>query len=455
MNQETLYAFVRQINTDYLGPVLVFALLGAGMYFTIRLRFVPKYYWRAIKAMFAASHDKSRATDSGGMSPIQALSTAIASQVGTGNIVGVAMAVMMGGPGALFWLWMGALLGMSTNFAEAVLGIAYKRHTADGHLVGGPAFYIRYGMGSRVLAAVFAVCFILAVVIGIMVQANSISTAVTTLFPDSLNPIWMGVALAVLLAFVLVGGIGRIASFAERVVPLMAGLFLVGSLIFIAMHLSRLIPALTSIVSCAFTPKAGVGGAAGIALMTAVRYGVSRGLFSNEAGLGTTPHAHAIAKVKHPYEQGMMAIISIGVDVLVCTFTGLVLLLSGVLDAPNGRVGIQLVQSAFDSSFGAAGTWLIAVSLFFFALTTIVGWYFFAAQNVRYLWGEKPIRAYRLVVLALVVVASVVEVPLIWELCDTFNFFVVVPNIIALVWLSPKVADEVGRMRDALGKHKQ
>ena len=205
----------------------------------------------------------------------------------------------------------------------------------------------------------------------------------------------------------------------------------------------------------AFTPMAGVGGATGISVMAAARYGVSRGLFSNEAGLGTTPHAHAIAKVHNCYEQGMMAIVGISVDLLVCTFTGLVLLVSGVLANGSGMVGIQLMQSAFCSSFGMVGNWLIAVSLFFFAMSTIVGWYFFAAQNVRYLFGEGPIKAYRLLVMVLVVLASVVQVPLIWELADTFNFFIVIPNVLALFWLSPKVAKEVKRMRFELDRLRQ
>ena len=181
--------------------------------------------------------------------------------------------------------------------------------------------------------------------------------------------------------------------------------------------------------------------------MSAVRYGVSRGLFSNEAGLGTTPHAHAIAKVNNCYEQGLIAIIGIGVDLLICTLTGLVLLLSGVLDGGTNLVGIRIMQAAFDSGFGAAGNYFIAISLFFFAMSTIVGWYFFAAQNVRYLFGERPIVAYRIVVMVLVVVASVVKVELIWELADTFNLFIVIPNVIALIWLSPKVVAESKKMR--------
>ncbi len=446
MNQDAIYAFIRQINSEFFGPALVFLLLGAGIFFTFRLHFVPRYFMRTVKSLFS-SRDKSRASRSEGISAFQALTTAVASQVGTGNIVGVSMAMLMGGPGALFWLWISAMFGMSTNFAEAILGQKYKTHTADGHIIGGPAYYIRNGLGSRVLAGIFSVCFIVALSIGIMVQSNSISGAMDTLFHGNVEPIWFGVGLAILVSLILSGGIERIAPFSERVVPVMAGLFIMGCVVFVGLNVSQLVPALADVFKYAFTPKAGVGGAAGIAVMTAVRYGVNRGLFSNEAGLGTTPHAHAIAKVKNAYDQGLIAMVGIAVDLLVCTLTGLSLLLSGALDQPDLN-GIQLMQYAFGTKFGVMGDWLIAVSLFFFALSTMVGWYFFCAQNVRYLFGERPIIAYRVIVVALVVLASVIEVPLIWELSDTFNFFVVVANVAAILWLSPKVVDEVRRMRN-------
>lgn len=299
---------------------------------------------------------------------------------------------------------------MSTNFAEAILGQLYKSRTAEGHIVGGPAFYIQNGLHSRWLARVFSVFFILALgMIGIMVQANSISDAITSIFPNTINPLYVGLVLTVFVGLVLSGGITRIAAFAESVVPFMAGLFVLGAIIFICMRCDRLGAVLVEVFRYAFTPEAGAGGAVGISVMSAVRYGVSRGLFSNEAGLGTTPHAHAIAKVNNCYEQGLIAIIGIGVDLLICTLTGLVLLLSGVLDGGTNLVGIRIMQAAFDSGFGAAGNYFIAISLFFFAMSTIVGWYFFAAQNVRYLFGERPIVAYRIVVMVLVVVASVVK----------------------------------------------
>lgn len=429
----------------------MFVLLGAGIYFTIRLKFVPRYYLRTWRNILKRPRDKEKATASAGMSPIQALSTAIASQVGTGNIVGVAMALLMGGPGALFWMWVSAILGMSTNFAEAILGQLYKTTTPDGHIVGGPSYYIQNGLRCKWLAYVFAIFFILALgMIGIMVQANSISSAMAAILPSHIDALWTGIFLAVFVGLVLSGGITRIASFAEKVVPLMAGLFIASSLVFIFLHIGSLLPVFGDIFKDAFTANAGVGGAVGYSVMSAIRYGVSRGLFSNEAGLGTTPHAHAIAKVHNSYEQGMMAIVGISVDLVICTLTGLVLLMSGVIQPNTSLVGIQLMQNAYYSSFGDVGTFFVAISLFFFAMSTIVGWYFFAAQNVRYLFGEKPIKAYRVLVMLLVVVASVVEVPLIWELADTFNFFIVIPNVIALVYLAPKVVAEKDHMKEAV-----
>ena len=371
--------------------------------------------------------------------------------MGTGNIVGVAMALLMGGPGALFWMWVSAILGMSTNFAEAILGQLYKTTTPDGHIVGGPSYYIQNGLRCKWLAYVFAIFFILALgMIGIMVQANSISSAMSAILPGHIDALWTGIFLAVFVGLVLSGGITRIASFAEKVVPLMAGLFIASSLVFIFLHIGSLLPVFGDIFKDAFTANAGVGGALGYSVMSAIRYGVSRGLFSNEAGLGTTPHAHAIAKVHNSYEQGMMAIVGISVDLVICTLTGLVLLMSGVIQPNTSLVGIQLMQNAYYSSYGDVGTFFIAISLFFFAMSTIVGWYFFAAQNVRYLFGEKPIKAYRVLVMLLVVVASVVEVPLIWELADTFNFFIVIPNVIALVYLAPKVVAEKDHMKEAV-----
>lgn len=448
MNQNTTLTFVSTLNQEYIGPTLAVILISVGVFFTWKLRFVPRHYRSAWKLLFADQTAKGKASANEGMSPVQALSTAIASQVGTGNIVGVAMALFMGGPGALFWLWVSAICGMSTNFAEATLGQKYKTLNDDGHMVGGPAYYIRQGMNNKWLAVIFSIFFIMALgMIGIMVQANSISDAVGTFLPASFNKLYIGIALTIFVGFVLSGGVTSIASFAERVVPFMAGIFVIGSLAFVFMNFSLLGDTFTDVFKYAFTPKAGAGGVVGYSVMSATRYGISRGLFSNEAGLGSTPHAHAIAKVKNPYEQGMFAMIGLSVNILICTLTALVIMLSGVLESHPDMLGIGMAQEAFCTKFGIIGKYFIAVAIFFFALTTIIGWYFFAAQNVRYLFGEKMIWPYRTVVMLLIVVASVTKVELVWELADTFNFFIVLPNVIALLFLSPQVAREVEKMR--------
>jgi AGCS family alanine or glycine:cation symporter len=453
MNQGEILEFFTVLNRDYIGPLLAIILLGTGLFYTFHLRFVQRHYLQSFKMLFKGKGGKASNKD--GMSSFQALTTSIASQVGTGNIVGVATAIIAGGPGAIFWLWVTSILGMSTNFAEAVLGQLYRTEK-DGHAIGGPAYYIRNGLGSKTLAGIFSIFLILALgATGIMVQANSIVNASVRILPEGFNTFYIGIALAIIVGLVLMGGVTRIATFAEKVVPFMALIFMIGSFIFIGAHISDLPTVLYEIVKYAFTPWAPVGGVLGATVMASIRFGVSRGLFSNEAGLGSTPHAHAIAKVKHPYEQGLVSLIGISVDIVICTLTGLVILLSGVLTTNPTVQGVELPQMAFSSTFGVAGNYFIAASLFFFAFTTIVGWYFFAAQNVRYMFGEKFIWPYCIIVLMVILVASVVQVNLVWELADTFNFFLVVPNVIALIYLAPKVKKEVQFMRRDLRKDEQ
>lgn len=449
MKQAELLEQISTLNADYIGPILALLLLGTGLFFTFRLGFVPRYVWYGLRRLFGKD-GSGKANKHDGMSPFQALATSIAAQVGTGNIVGVSTALVAGGPGALFWLWVSSLVGMSTNFAEAILGQLYKT-SKDGHVVGGPAYYIRNGLGSKVLAGIFAIFLILALgVMGIMVQANSIVDALANVAPDNINKFYIGGALAILVVSVLSGGITRIASFAEKVVPFMAGIFLLGCFIFIGYHISNLPSVLGEVFRYAFTSWAPVGGVLGATVISAMRYGVSRGLFSNEAGLGSTPHAHAIARVSNPYEQGLVALIGICVDILVCTATALVILLSGVLTSHPELQGVAISQFAFNSLFGHAGNLFIAIALLFFAFSTIIGWYFFAAQNVRYLFGERMVWPYRIVVMAVTFIASVLQVKLVWELADTFNFFLVIPNVIALIYLSNKVKAEVSKMKNQM-----
>lgn len=452
MPQEKLLELIGSFNQTYVGPLLAILLLGTGLYYTVRLGFIQQFLWVALKRIFSR-RDNTKASRSQGMTSFQALSTSIASQVGTGNIVGVSTALIAGGPGALFWLWISSMVGMSTNFAEAVLGQLYKTKK-DGHAIGGPAYYIRNGVGSPFLAGVFAIFSVVALgLMGTLVQANSIVDAASSILPQGVNKIYIGLGLSALVMLVLAGGVTRIASFAERVVPVMAGIFFLVSLVFIALHADKLPQVMADVFAYAFTPWAPAGGVLGATVMSTIRYGVSRGLFSNEAGLGSTPHAHAIAQVKNPYDQGLVALTGIAVDIVVCTLTALVVLLSGVIETHPELQGVAIPQLAFNNTFGYGGTLFFAVALLFFAFTTIIGWYFFAAQNVRYLFGERLIWPFRIVVGTMVVLAAVLQVNLVWELADTCNFFLVIPNLIALIFLSPKVVEQARLLRrDVRGK---
>lgn len=452
MPQEKLLELIGSFNQTYVGPLLAILLLGTGLYYTVRLGFIQQFLWVALKRIFSR-RDNTKASRSQGMTSFQALSTSIASQVGTGNIVGVSTALIAGGPGALFWLWISSMVGMSTNFAEAVLGQLYKTQK-DGHAIGGPAYYIRNGVGSPFLAGVFAIFSVVALgLMGTLVQSNSIVDAASSILPQGVNKIYIGLGLSALVMLVLAGGVTRIASFAERVVPVMAGIFFLVSLVFIVLHAERLPQVVADVFAYAFTPWAPAGGVLGATVMSTIRYGVSRGLFSNEAGLGSTPHAHAIAQVKNPYDQGLVALTGIAVDIVVCTLTALVVLLSGVIETHPELQGVAIPQLAFSNTFGYGGTLFFAVALLFFAFTTIIGWYFFAAQNVRYLFGERLIWPFRIVVGTMVVLAAVLQVNLVWELADTCNFFLVIPNLIALIFLSPKVVEQARLLRrDVRGK---
>ncbi|WP_329904641.1 sodium:alanine symporter family protein [Porphyromonas pogonae] len=455
MTQHELLSFVSSINQNFIGPVLSTLLLCTGIYYTIRLGFIQRYLKHAIVSLIRRNKKNEKASDSDGMTPFQALTTAIASQVGTGNIVGVSTALVAGGPGALFWMWVSAIIGMSTNFAEAVLGQLYKTQK-EGHILGGPAYYMRNGMKSKLLAGIFSVFFIIALgMIAIMLQSNSITDAVYNVMPLPNLKIYVGIFLAIIVGSVLTGGISRIASIAERIVPFMASIFIIGCLIFIGAHIKLLPGVISDIFYYAFTPRASTGGVIGITLITTIRYGVNRGLTSNEAGLGSTPHAHAIAKVKNPYDQGLVALIGIAVDLLICTFTALVILLSGVLESHPEAAGVAVSQHAFNSYFGNMGNIFIAVALFLFAFSTIIGCYFFGVQNVRYLFGEKGVWPYNILVLGLILLASMTHVTLLWEISDTFNLFIVTPNVIALIFLSPQVVKEVKKLKYSLSKKGQ
>lgn len=427
---------VGDINSVLWGVFCLIPLLcGTGIFYSIKLRFVQvRKFKLATRILFGNATLFGKKADKTGMSSFQALATAIAAQVGTGNVAGTATAIVSGGPGALFWLWVAAFFGMATIFAEAVLAQTFKGQDANGHVVGGPAYYITKGMGEkwRPMAVFFSVAIIIALgCIGNMVQSNSISNAMHTAFDIPL--LVTGVVTAVLAGAVFFGGVARLASVTEKIVPFMAGLYIIGGTYVIACHAGELGNAFRLIFAAAFDPQAVMGGALGLTVAKAMQFGVARGLFSNEAGMGSTPHAHAVAKVEHPAEQGLVAIFGVFATLVVVTFTGIVILVTGVLDFQS--TGIALTQKAYNVGLGSVGVGFVAICLFFFAYSTILGWYFFAEQNVRFLFSEKALIPYRLIVCVFIVIGATLKVDLVWALADLFNGLMVIPNLIALIAL--------------------
>jgi len=428
---------VKSINSVLWGYVLIFLLCGTGLYYTILLRGVQirrfKDGWHRVFGNITLKGEKAGKE---GMTSFQALATAIAAQVGTGNLAGAATAIASGGPGAIFWMWISAFLGMSTLFSEAVLAQIFK-DKIDDEITGGPAYYIKKGLGSNFLAYLFSISIILALgFMGNMVQSNSIGAAFSNSF--GIKPIYVGIVLAIIGGFIFIGGIKRIASITEKIVPIMAAFYIVGSLIVVISNIGSLIPAIKMIILGAFNPKAATGGIIGATIKEAVRYGVARGLFSNEAGMGSTPHAHAVAKVKHPVEQGVVGIISVFIDTFVIlTLTALVILTTGSIETKY--TGIKLTQEAFKRGLGSFGGTFVAIALLFFAFSTIIGWYFFGEANVKFLFGKKGLLLYRILVVIFIALGTALEVPLVWELADLFNGIMVIPNLIALLGLSSLV----------------
>ena len=443
MNSDVILSYAKSINEVLWGPLLLIPLLGTGLLFTFKLKWIQISKLKtAIKQVTVKPEVQD--TEEVGLSPLQSLATAIAAQVGTGNLAGVATAIVSGGPGAIFWMWVSAFFGMATIFAEAVLGQLFRK-TDNGELVGGPAYYIKYGFNSNFLAGFFSVAIILALgFMGNMVQSNSMAVAMNNAF--NIPTIVTGVVVAILAYLIFAGGVERIGSFTEKVVPIMAALYIVGTFIIVFLHAENVGPAFRAIIDGAFSTKAVVGGAVGVTIKESLRYGVARGLFSNEAGMGSTPHAHAVAKVDDPVQQGLIAILGVIVDTgVVCTLTALVILTTGVLD--TGLIGPELTQKAFEvgfSSIGAnVGAYFVAIVLFFFAFSTITGWYYFGETNIKFLFGNQYVKYYRIIVLIMLVLGTTLEVPLVWELADTFNALMVIPNLIALIGLSNLVVKAV------------
>lgn len=439
---------IKTVSSFIWNNILVWILLFTGFYFTVRLGF-PQILklGEAMKEAFGGIFKKKTPDQEGEVSSFGALATAVAAQVGTGNVAGVATAIMTGGPGAVFWMWVSGILGMSTIFAEAVLAQVY-REEKNGEIYGGPSYYMSKGLKNKtfgkVLAALFSIFIILALPLaGNMVQSNSIATSLKAAF--NIPPIAVGVVLGILVLAIVAGGIQRISKFAEMVVPVMALVFIIAGIVIMVKFRTNIIPTIKLIVNSAFGVKAVAGGIAGATMKEAMRLGLARGLFSNEAGMGSTPHAHAVADVSHPTKQGLVAMAGVVVDTLIiCTMTALVILLPGadVVSAELGLEGAAVTQKGFELAFGHAGTIFLAVSLLFFAFTTIIGWYYFGEANIVYLVGKKALTPFRILVALAVVAGTTLSVPVVWELSDFFNALMVLPNIIGLLILSNVVVNK-------------
>ena len=460
--QEFFLNIAATINTYLSNYILIILLVGIGLLYSIRTKFVQvRFFGEGIKRVFGGIK-WSGGKQQGGISSFQALATAIAAQVGTGNIVGACGAILAGGPGAIFWMWIIAFLGMATIYAEAVLAQETKIIDENGQVLGGPVYYIKraYNNGfGKFLAVFFAVAITLALgFMGAMVQSNSIASNMTGAF--GIPGFVVGIILAVICAFIFLGGIQRIAAVAEKIVPFMAILYLLLGLIVLIVKIADVPTAFGMIFKYAFQPQAIIGGTFGTAIAQAISQGAKRGLFSNEAGMGSTPHAHAVAKVDKPHDQGVVAMIGVFIDTfIVLTMTALVTitcLYAGdnpaitVNGAADGLTKANMMQTAMSSVFGnTLGSIAVAVCLLFFAFTTIISWNFFGKQNVLFLFGKTEqskklsVIVYSVLAIIFIFLGTVASNDLVWELTDVFNNLMVIPNVIALAALSGIVVKNV------------
>ena len=464
--EAALFPIVCKINEYLSNYILVFLLLGIGFWYSIKTRFVQiRCFKEGWNSVFGNLSLRGKKHDSG-MSSFQALATAIAAQVGTGNIVGASGAILTGGPGAIFWMWLIAFFGMATIYAEATLAQETRIVEEDGNVKGGPVYYIttafKGGFG-KFLAGFFAIAITLALgFFGCMVQSNSIGSTMQTAFGV---PSWIvGLVLVAICGFIFLGGVQRLASVTEKVVPIMAAIFLLGGLIVLIARIKYVPATFGMIFKYAFAPQAIIGGGFGYAIKTAISQGAKRGLFSNEAGMGSTPHAHAQANVKDPHDQGVVAMIGVFIDtfvvltlnalVIICTlYTADGPLANGYSAAASTTLGkANLAQTAFGVVFGeTAGNMFVAVCLFFFAFSTILGWNLFGKINVAYLFGKKSVIVYTILALIFIFLGTMMANDLVWELSDMFNNLMVIPNALALFALTSLVvkhADDPNRLPD-------
>ncbi len=430
---------IKQLNSIVWGPLMLVLILGTGLMLMIGLKGMPiaKLAY-GFKMLWAGRGTKTQKGE-GDIAPFNALMTSLSATIGTGNIAGVATAIFLGGPGALFWMWMTALVGMATKYAEAVLAVHFRETDENGNKVGGPMYYIKNGLNKRFawLGTAFAIFGALAGFgIGNTIQANSVADVLSSSF--GVPPLLTGLVIATLVAMVLIGGIKRIAHVAGRLVPFMAITYVVGGIVILGLH-AKMIPAAFELIFIhAFTPIAATGGFAGAAVWAAIRFGVARGVFSNEAGLGSAPIAHAAATTNSPVRQGTIAMIGTFIDTLIiCSITGLVIIVSGAWT--SGETGATLSSLAFESALPGLGGYIVTFGLSLFAFTTILGWSIYGEKCVEYLFGVRSITPFRILWVIAVPIGAVSNLSFIWLVADTLNALMALPNLIALLLLSPVV----------------
>ena len=432
---EALTAFLKTLSGFIWGPIMLALLLGVGVYLTIGLRLMP---WRKVgysfKLLFSGHADKTQ----GDISPFQALMTALSATIGTGNIAGVATAIFLGGPGAIFWMWITALFGMATKYGEALLAVKYREVDSRGRRQGGPMYYIKNGLGDnwKWLGFLFALFGTIAAFgIGNMVQSNSVADALHSNF--NIDPMITGIVLAILVGLVIIGGVTRIGEVAGKLVPVMAIAYIAGSLIVIFANFGEVGNAFSLIFSSAFSGTAATGGFAGAAVMAAIRFGVARGIFSNEAGLGSAPIAHAAAQTNDPVRQGMIAMLGTFIDtIIICTMTALVILLTGAWT--SGETGAALSTLAYGQGI-TGGNYIVTIGLVIFAFTTLIGWSYYGERCAEFIFGTAIIVPYRIVWVVAVMTGALIKLNFVWLLADVMNGFMAIPNLIALAVLSPVI----------------
>lgn len=435
---------LKNIDGIVWGPPLLILLVGTGIYFTFKLNFIQMFKLPlAIKYLFLNDDDKSDNEAKGEVSSFAALCTALSATIGTGNIVGVATAIATGGPGALFWMWVAAFFGMATKYAEGVLAIKYREVDENGEMSGGPMYYIEKGVGNKFLANMFAFFGIAVALLGIGTfgQVNSISKAALISFNI---PIWFtAIIITILVTLVTLGGIKRISNVAEKIVPTMAILYIIGALLVLICNFKAIPSAITLIIKSAFNPSAVLGGTTGINISLAIQMGIGRGVFSNEAGLGSAPIAAAAAKTKYPVKQGLISMTGTFIDtIIICTMTGLAIVLTGSFN--SGLEGAAMTTFAFENGlpFAIIGKYIVNIGLIFFAFTTIIGWNYYGERCIQYLIGIKGIKFYKIIFIALVGVGPFLYLNLVFIIADIVNGLMALPNLIGLIKLRNIVISE-------------